>query len=174
MIRKIITAAFVCPHFILMFLGGVSVAALGAALTSQYVFGMLPCELCLYQRIPYAVIILLAVMGIYATKRMGTKFGAFNIFLCGIAFLINSGIAFYHVGVEQKWWVSGCSLGDLSRLDINDIASSIKNAPAVACDAVPWELFGISMAGYNVIICGALGIYAITASITATRRANGL
>lgn len=174
MIKKIFSAAFVCPHFILMVLGGISIAALGTALISQYGFGLHPCELCLYQRIPYAVVILLAVMGLYATKRIGVKFGAFNIFLAGIAFLVNSGIAFYHVGVEQKWWASGCSLGNLSRLNVDDIAASIKNAPAVSCDSVPWELFGISMAGYNLIICAILGVYAITASITTTRCANGL
>ncbi|PCH99620.1 MAG: disulfide bond formation protein B [Alphaproteobacteria bacterium] len=173
MIARIFKAAFYCPHFILLGLAVVSASALVAALISQYVFGLLPCELCIYQRIPYAVVILLAVIGIKATKKIGVKYGAFNIFLCGVALLINSGIAFYHVGVEEGWWTSGCSIGNLSTLNADDLAASIKSAPAVSCSSKPWSLFGISMAGYNIALCGFLGIYSILSSITVTRRANG-
>jgi disulfide bond formation protein DsbB len=173
MFTRIFKAAFYCPHFILMMLAAISIAALTAALISQYVFGLLPCELCLYQRIPYAIVILLAVLGVWATKKMDAKYGAFNIFLCGIALLINSGIAFYHVGVEEAWWTSGCSVGNLSELSTDALMASIKSAPAVSCSAKPWDLFGISMAGYNVMLCAGLGIYSIVASVTVTRKANG-
>lgn len=173
MIRKLFNAAFTCPIFILAMLGGISVSALTAALISQYGFGLHPCELCIYQRIPYAVVILLSILGIVATKQMGAKYGAFNIFLCAVALLINSGIAVYHVGVEEGWWVSGCSLGNLAEMNPDDMINAIKSAPAVSCSAKPWSLFGISMAGYNVLLCGGLGIYSFIASITVTRKANG-
>jgi disulfide bond formation protein DsbB len=174
MISKLFRAAFTCPHFILWGLGIISIAALTAALISQYAFGLRPCELCIYQRIPYAVVILLAVLGIVATKQMGAKYGAFNIFLCGIALLINSGIAFYHVGVEEGWWTSGCSIGNLASQSVDDLMNTIKSAPAVSCSAKPWTLFRVSMAGYNLVLCAGLGIYSIIASITVTRKANGL
>ena len=169
-IKKLFHAAFCCPYFILIILGGLSIIALAAALISQYVFGMHPCILCLYQRIPYAVVILLAGLGIMATKIMGTKYGALNIFLCGISFIINAIIAFYHVGVEQKWWASACSLPDLSNLNPEDLMATIKAAPAVSCGQIPFELFGISMAGYNVILCLGLGLYAIIAATTVTKK----
>jgi disulfide bond formation protein DsbB len=164
LIKRLWNAAFYCPHFILMALGGISIAALTAALISQYGFNMHPCYLCLWQRIPYAVVILLSVMGVFALKVMGKKYGAFNIALCGIAFLINSGIAFYHVGVEQHWWSSSCSFKDLADLAVTDMAAAIKAAPTVSCDQIPFELFGISMAGYNVLLCGGLGFYSLIAS----------
>lgn len=166
MIKKLINASLYCPHFVLMALGGISIAALTAALISQYVFDMHPCHLCLWQRIPYAVVILLSVMGIFASKVMGKKYGAFNVMLCGISFLINAGIAFYHVGVEQHWWASSCSFKGLADLAATDMAAAIKAAPAVSCDQIPFELFGISMAGYNVLLCGGLGIYSLVASRT--------
>jgi len=174
MIQRICKAAFYCPHFILWFLGLVSVAALAAALTSQYAFGLRPCELCIFQRIPYAVVILLSMLGLVATKQMGAKYGAFNIFLCGVALLINSGIAFYHVGVEEGWWTSGCSLPNLSAQSVDDMMNAIKSAPAVSCSAKPWSLFGITMAGYNLVLCAGLGLYSIFASIMVTRKANGV
>ncbi len=163
MIQRLFTAAFHCPHFIFMILGGLSAAALSAALISQYAFDMHPCFLCLWQRIPYAVVILLSIMGGIATKQMGIKYGAFNIALCGIAFFINSGIAFYHVGVEQQWWSSGCSVPNLSTLSPEDMMAVIQSAPAVSCGDIQFELFGISMAGYNVVLCLILGIYSFIA-----------
>lgn len=166
MINRLYKAAFYCPHLILMGLGGIAVIALTAALISQYGFDMHPCHLCLWQRIPYAVVIMLAALGIIATKKMGAKYGAFNIALCGIAFLINSGIAFYHVGVEQKWWGSSCALPDLSNMSPEQMMETIKNAPAVSCGDIQFELFGVSMAGYNVILCSILGVYALIASRT--------
>ena len=155
-----------------MMLGGISVASLLAAFTAQYGFDMRPCELCLYQRIPFAVVILLSVFGIAAVKSMGTKYGVFNIVLCAIALLINSGIAFFHVGVEQQWWAYGCSVPDFSGLSPDEMMAAIKAAPAVSCGDIPWEMFGISMAGYNVMMCGTLGIYALIASVTVIKHKN--
>ena len=125
-IKCLIKAAFTCPAFILFILGGISFAALSAALISQFFFGLYPCELCIYQRIPYAVVVLLAIFGYAAAKMMSPKFGIFNIALCGIAFLINSGIAFYHVGVEQHWWVSGCSMPDFQGLSVDEIREKLE------------------------------------------------
>lgn len=164
MIKRLFNAAFKCPHFILMMLAAISATALTMALISQYGFDMHPCYLCLWQRIPYAVVILLAIMGVIATKQMGEKYGAFNIALCGIAFLVNSAIAFYHVGVEQTWWGSSCTLPDLSNMSPEEMMVAIKSAPAVSCGDIQFELFGISMAGYNVILCLGLGVYALVAS----------
>ena len=166
MIIRLFKAAFVCPYFIFLILGGISLVALSAALIGQYFFGLYPCYLCLWQRVPYAVVVLLSVLGVIATKQMGVKYGAFNIVLCGIAFLINSGIAFFHVGVEQGWWTSGCSVPDLSNLSPEDMMTAIKAAPTVSCADIPWQMFGISMAGYNVILCGCLAIYCFIATKT--------
>lgn len=173
MILKLFKAAFYCPHFILMLLGGISLSALVLAFIAQYGFDLHPCILCIYQRIPYAVIIFLSIMGVIATKVMGTKYGALNILFCAIALFINSGIGFYHVGVEEGWWVSGCSLGNLSNLTTDQLAESINSAPMVSCSAKPWVLFGLTMAAYNFIFCLGLGIYASIAAITVTRKANG-
>jgi disulfide bond formation protein DsbB len=172
MIQKLFKAAFVCPHFIFMILGGLSVIALTAALISQYVFDMHPCYLCLWQRVPYAVVIMLSVMGVIATKQVGVKYGAFNILLCGVAFLINSGIAFFHVGVEQQWWSSGCSVPNLSGMSPEEMMAAIQSAPAVSCQDIPFELFGISMAGYNVMLCLALGVYSLIAAKTVMDHKN--
>lgn len=173
MITRLFNAAFKCPYFILTALGTISFLALAFALTSQYVFGLYPCEFCLYQRIPYAVVIALSIFGLMATKMMGRQYGAFNIALCAIAYLINSAIAFYHVGIEQNWWASGCAMPDFSGLSPDQIRNAIASAPAVSCSEAAWTLFGISMAGYNVIICMGLGVYALIANHTVKQAKRG-
>lgn len=171
---RLLQIFFTDPIAVLGVLVAVSAAALAAALVGQYGFGLHPCPLCIYQRIPYAVVIGLGLIGIVLSMKINVKIGAAVIALCGIAFLVNSSIAFYHVGVEQKWWASGaCSVPDFSMLSFEEMQARINNAPAVSCDAIPWQMFGISMAGYNVILCFILGIYSLIASVFVTRKANG-
>lgn len=170
MIKRLISAAFKCPAFAQTIMGGISAFALAFALTAQYAFNMQPCVLCIYQRIPYAVVIALAIMGILATKAMGPRYGALNVALCGIAFLVNSGIAFYNVGVEQHWWVSGCSTPTFANMSPEEALQAIRNAPLARCDEIAWSLFGISMAGYNVLMCLVLGFYGLIASYTIPKK----
>lgn len=174
MISRYLAIFFTCPLAVLGALAAVSAAALTAALIGQYGFNLHPCHLCILQRIPYGIVIGLGLIGMMLSVKFNAKIGAIVIALCGAVFLVNSGIAFYHVGVEQKWWASSaCSVPDFATLSFEQIQQRIYDAPSVSCDAVPWQLFGISMAGYNVILCFGLGIYALIASIFVTRKANG-
>ena len=143
-----------------------SAGALAAAFTSQYVYGLQPCELCIYQRIPYALIIALAFFGIgFGAKSWKT--GAVFTGLIALTFLANAVIAFYHTGVERKWWTSfleGCTVPVMEG-NITDVLARIAATPAVRCDEIPWTdpLIGLSMANYNVLACLALTIAALYA-----------
>lgn len=141
----------------------ISMVALGAALFSEVALGLEPCVLCIYQRIPFAVVVVLGVIGAVWRDRRGLVIGLTGV--SGLAFLINSGIAFYHTGVEQKWWVSaveGCavpSFGDTPQ----SILENILSAPTARCDEIPWvdPVLGLSMANYNVVLCLGLGVVLI-------------
>lgn len=125
------------------------VGALGTAYTAQYVFGLEPCILCLYQRIPYAIAGVLALAAILMPRGTGR---IVLLAICVPVFLTGAGIAFYHVGVEQHWWVSaaGCG-GEVSGLStVADLQASLMAEPVKACDEVDWTLFGLSMTVYNV------------------------
>lgn len=173
-VRNLARQLFTCPVTALGIVTCVSFMALSAALISQYFFGLHPCPLCIYQRIPYVVVIALGIIGIFSSIKIHAKTGALNLALCGVAFFVNTGIAVYHVGVEQKWWSSAaCSVPDFTNLSFDEIQARIYSAPSVSCDAIAWELFGISMAGYNVLLCLTLGIYAMLAAVFVTRRSNG-
>ncbi|MBI1327487.1 MAG: disulfide bond formation protein B [Alphaproteobacteria bacterium] len=125
--------------------------SLGFALFSQYVLGLHPCELCIYQRIPLGLVIAVGVIALLARKL-----GFPALFLQLALFITEAAIAFYHTGVERKWWVSGgCSGGSLDG-SVEDILARLQNTPTVRCDVIPWDLFGLSMANYNFILSAAI------------------
>jgi disulfide bond formation protein DsbB len=86
--------------------------------------------------------------------------------VAGLAFLAGAGIAFYHVGVEQTWWAGpdSCSGGIATGGSIEDAVERLMAAPVVRCDAIAWSLFGISMAGYNVLLSLVLGLGALVSA----------
>ena len=152
-----------------------SVGALGFAYTAEIGFGLEPCILCLYQRIPFAVAGILALLalagpqaGAVANSMEGAPSGRMQtiiISLCGITFLIGSAIAVYHVGVEQHWWASpACSGAPPSELTFEQMQQSLVKGERKSCAVVDWRLFGISMAGYNVVysLLLAIGCFAST------------
>jgi len=67
--------------------------------------------------------------------------------------VVTSGVGFYHVGVEQKWWEGpqGCTGFDISNMNTDQLLDAINAAPLVRCDEISWALAGVSMAGWNAI-----------------------
>ena len=107
MIKKILCflyRCFSCPVAIATGMILISVIALGGALSSEIFLGLEPCKLCIYQRWPFVITALIGIM--ILIKRNHKTFAAIMTGLGGFVFLVNSGIAAYHTGVEQKWWTS--------------------------------------------------------------------
>jgi disulfide bond formation protein DsbB len=131
-----------------------SVGALGTAYLAEVFFGLEPCILCLYQRVPYAITGVLAVLALSA--RPGPVQAA-SVGICGVVFTAGAAVAFYHVGVEQNWWASPACGGELATgLSLADMKAALSAPQPKACDEVDWTLFGLSMATYNVAASLAL------------------
>jgi disulfide bond formation protein DsbB len=176
MLQKFIASFFRIPAaagFALIF---IAVFSLGFALISQYRFGLAPCVLCIYQRWPYVVVGVLGLI-IMVALRNKPKLAAAFMALAAITFFTNMGIATFHVGVEQKWWagLKTCSQPDFLGQDMSleELEAMIMAAPVVTCGDIPWSLFGLSMAAYNVILSFIYGIYSLLAAVFITRKANG-
>lgn len=147
------------PTVLLSLMAAAAAAALALALTAQYAFGMLPCELCMYQRWPLLAIVVIGAGAAILLRRQpesGLARGA--ALLCALIFLLDAGIAGFHVGVEQGWWTgsSECTAPDSTGASLAELRAQIMNAPVVRCDEVAFSLFGISMAGYNLLFCLAM------------------
>jgi len=155
-------------------LAAISAVALVAAFIAEYAFGLLPCILCLYQRIPYAVAIGLGLIGLMVAGKC-SKAAPVLFSLLGLTFLVNSVIAFYHTGVERGWWPShleGCTVPELQG-NITDVLAQIQaSTEAVRCDEIPWAdpVLGLSMANYNVLMCMGLAVAAFLAAFLSCRQ----
>lgn len=136
-----------------------SLVALAAALIAQYGFDLQPCVLCIYQRWPYAVAALLALVSLVVplAGRAPLLLGA------AAALVVGAGIAGYHVGVEQHWWAgtAACTGTSGTPQSLAELRAQVLAAPIVRCDEVAFSLFGISMAGYNLIYALALSVLTV-------------
>ena len=142
----------------------IAVTALGSAYTAEFLYSLEPCVLCIYQRIPFAVIGVLGVLAYLFKDRMAR---VVLTALAGIVLFIGAGIASYHVGVEQHWWASVASCGGApdQALSMKQFQALLQQEPEKACGEVDWALFGISMASYNLAFSGVLGLGGLLAAI---------
>lgn len=142
-----------------------SLGLLGGALLFQYVGGLLPCALCLWQRYPLAVLIGLGALIVSvgdAPAARRTQQGL--LALAVLLFAVDSGIAVFHVGVEQTWWkgVAACGGGFSGGAEsIEALRARLLATPITRCDVPQWTLLGISLAGFNAILGAALALISL-------------
>jgi disulfide bond formation protein DsbB len=153
--------------------------AVAAALTLagawffELVLGLEPCPLCLDQRVPYYVAVPLGiVIGFSAQSADRARIARIGIILLGTIMLVGAGYGVYHSGVEWGFWEgpASCAAGS-QRAPIGDILSSLKTTTRVVpCNEAAWRFLGLSLAGYNVLIAGALAALAFWAALTKTAK----
>jgi disulfide bond formation protein DsbB len=134
------------------------VVVIGAVLLSQYLGGLDPCELCLLERWPWWAAIAIAAAFWLIDGRVARSVPAI---LLAIVFLISAGIAFYHVGVEQHWFAgpTACTASDTAANSVDALRAQLLGKQAVMCDEVQWSLFGVSLAGWNLVASLAMAMF---------------
>ena len=144
---------------ILFLCGLASAALLATAFGFEYLGGLAPCKLCLWQRWPHAGVIVFCLMGTTGALHSGPAF--LMIALCAAVTAI---IASYHVGVEQQLWQgpTSCS-GALKSMSASDLLDSLLATPVVRCDEIAWSFANISMAGWNMLFSSGLACFALLA-----------
>ncbi len=142
-----------------------SLGALGLALLAQYGFDLLPCDLCYAQRVPYALTLALGLLSILPAVDAPERRTV--IVICAGLFAVGAGLAFYHVGVEQHWWLgpTACS-GGAANVSMSDLATALNTPGRPSCDQPAFTFAGISMAGYNFL---AAAVLAAGSAVAATR-----
>jgi disulfide bond formation protein DsbB len=140
-----------------------SAALLLAALALQYLGGLPPCRLCIWQRWPYVALIALGLVGWRWQPRA----------LLGVATLVllgGAGLAAYHVGIEQGWWAlpAGC-VAAAGAQSIEELKRQLAEAPP-ACDQVSFTLLGLTLAGWNIVASLLLAACTLAAALGVGRR----
>ncbi len=164
----------VAPSAVAGLIVAASVAALSAALLAQYVGGLEPCPLCVYQRYPYGLTIAFGALAL-ATAERG-QWPMLFVGLSGVAFAAGGAIAVYHAGVEQGWFegLAACAAGAETPDTLEELRAQLLAAAPPRCDEAPWSLFGISIAGYNALYSAALAAlsFASVAALLNIRKAR--
>jgi disulfide bond formation protein DsbB len=143
------------------------VALLSGALGSQYIGGLHPCEICLWQRWPHAVAIVLALLA-FTAPAQSTRSRMLTL-LAALAIAVSGAIGVYHAGVEAKIFEGFTQCTATGKgLSQAELLKEISHAPLVRCDEVQFRFLGISMAGWNAIL--SLGGAALIVILTLRSR----
>lgn len=141
-----------------------SAGLLLGALAFQLIGGLPPCPLCLWQRWPHVLAVLAGGVALAWPARLVAGLGALGA--AGSA-----AVAAFHVGVEQKWWpgLASCSSGSIQGIGVDDLLNpALDVGRVVRCDEIAWQMWGISMAGWNGLISAGLAAIWIAALLRRT------
>lgn len=148
-------------RFMAMAAAAGSAALLLGALAFQYLGGLAPCAMCIWQRWSHVVAIAIGVLVWFVPRRIFCWLGA-------TAPLASMAIGIFHTGVERKWWdgPASCtgSSNALSGLSGADLMSTTAPVHMVMCDQVAWQMLGLSMASWNAIASFILALVWIAAA----------
>jgi len=123
---------------------------------SQIFGGLVPCELCLEQRLAYYWGLPVLALVLILWNRLPRQVLIAGLLIAAAIFAWGTYMGTYHAGVEMKLWpgptaCTGTGV-DISFGDLNNINAT----RVVPCDAIQFQLFGITLAGYNALISAAI------------------
>tara|TARA_Y100000590_G_scaffold469701_1_gene659178 strand:+ start:5714 stop:6193 length:480 start_codon:yes stop_codon:yes gene_type:complete len=128
----------------------IALIAIAVALIAENFFDMLPCEMCLYQRYTYYILIILSMIFLLLKKYNSQTF----YLLAELILIIGLIISLWHFGIENSWLQgpSGCSSSIANMSGISELRQQILNAPIINCNEINWSVLGISITVYNAIL----------------------
>lgn len=131
----------------------IGLIAIAGAWFFQIVIDLVPCPLCLQQRWPYYLGLPLIAAGIALSGGRGNRAAWWIFAAAALAFMISAGLGSYHSGIEWGWWQgpTGCSTGAGAPANAGNLLQQMATTKVVPCDEAAWRLFGLSLAGYNVL-----------------------
>ena len=134
----------------------ISLTSIILAFFIEYILGHQPCNLCLIQRIPYGLSLILIISYYFLNKGQ-----QFIILLLTLIFFFSFMISFYHFGIEQGFFKesSVCGLKDsLNMISKEEILKQLQ-VKTVSCKDVTFRIFGFSLTAFNMVISLILVIF---------------
>ena len=126
-----------------------------SAFIIEYLLGHEPCKLCLYERIPYFISILLIVKILFIKK-----YEKITLLILSLVFIISACLAFYHFGIEEGFFKESlaCTTENLSENLTKEELLEKLSQNAISCKDVGFRVFGFSLAAINTIFSIVLSV----------------
>ena len=126
-----------------------------SAFIIEYMLGHQPCKLCLYERIPYILSMLLIIKILFVKK-----YEKITLFILFLIFIASAVLAFYHFGIEQGFFSESfvCKVGDLSGTLSKEQLLEQLNKNSISCKEVSFRVLGLSLATINTILSIMLSV----------------
>ena len=136
----------------------ISLISLISAFFVEYVLGHQPCNLCLIQRIPYGLSLILLILNYFQKKNE-----KFIILLLTMIFSFSFLISLYHFGIEQGFFDESavCTMKNMSNIINKEELLKQLQVKTVSCKDVTFRIFGFSLTTFNIIISFILVILLI-------------
>ena len=136
-------------NLLIKFIFFVSIIALVSAFFIEYILGHQPCNLCVLERIPY----LLAIIIVLFNYKF-IQFEKIFILILSIIFLAGTILSLYHLGIEQGFIEESlvCDLKNVSNLLSKEEILKQFQEKSVSCKDVTFKIFGLSLTSYNILI----------------------
>ncbi|MDB3982209.1 disulfide bond formation protein B [Candidatus Pelagibacter sp.] len=136
-------------NLLIKFIFLVSIIALVSAFFIEYILGHQPCNLCVLERIPYLLTIIIVLL-----NYKFIQFEKFFILLLTIIFLAGTALSLYHLGIEQGFIQESlvCDLKSGSNLLSKEEILKQLQEKSVSCKDVTFKIFGLSLTSYNILI----------------------
>ena len=140
--------------FLIIIFAIISLAII-SALIIQYWLGHEPCKLCIYERIPYFLSILLLIKIL-----LFKKYEKITLFILFLIFIASAVLAFYHFGIEQGFFSESfvCKAGDLSGTLSKEQLLEQLNKNSISCKEASFRVLGLSLATINTILSIILSV----------------
>ena len=140
--------------FLIIIFAVISLAII-SALIIQYWLDHEPCKLCLYQRIPYFLAILL-IIKIFFFK----KYEKITLLILFLIFVGSTALAFYHLGIERDFFNESlaCTAPDLSKTLSKEQLLEQLNQNNISCKDVSFRILCLSLAAINTIFSLVLSV----------------
>ena len=127
----------------------ISLISIISAYFIEYILGHQPCNLCLIERIPYGISIILIISNFLLKNNE-----RFIILLLIITFLFSLIISLYHFGIEQGFFEESTVCGQKNATDIISKEELLKQLQekTISCKDVTFRIFGLSLTSINILI----------------------
>ena len=142
--KKLLFALLIFISFVLIF-----------AFVIEHKLGHQPCKLCLYERIPYFLSVLL-IIKIFFIRIYERE----TLLILSLVFIISTCLAFYHFGIEQGFFKESlaCAAENLSENITKEELLAQLSQNIISCKNVSFKIFGFSLAAINTIFSLILGV----------------